>query len=167
MPVLTLSLGSNINAVNNIRSVVRELRKEFGEIRCSSVYESEAVGFSGDNFLNLVGLVETERPLSAILDFVKQLEDSLGRDRSMPKFSGRSMDIDILTYGEVDGADCGIALPRPEITENAFVLQPLAELLPEQLHSETRLSFSSLWLDYDKGRQKLWPIEFDWQGILD
>ena len=166
MPILTLSIGSNIDAASNIRLAIKALREHFGNIDCSAVYESEAVGFQGDNFLNLVSAVTTEEPLGAILSFVKQLEDQLGRDRSQPKFSGRAMDIDILTYGAATGADCGIALPRPEITENAFVLRPLAELRPKQLHVETGASFARLWAEYDKRSQHLWPIEFDWQGVL-
>ena len=78
----------------------------------------------------------------------------------------RTIDLDILTYsdedGEHTGSDCGIVLPRPEITRNAFVLRPLAELLPEQIHRGTGVSFSQLWAGFDKTSQRLWPVLFDW-----
>ena len=166
MPVLSLSLGSNIDAASNLRKAVAALRADFDNLRCSTVYESEALGFTGDNFLNLVVAAVTDKSLAAVLDYLKQLEDSLGRDRSQPRFSPRSIDLDILTYsdedGEHSGSDCGIVLPRPEITRNAFVLRPLAELLPAQIHSGAGVSFSHLWADFDKPSQRLWPVVFDW-----
>ena len=80
---LALSIGSNIDPVRNIRAALKALRQEFGATTCSTVFESEAVGFVGDNFLNLVVLIETERKLADIAFSLKQLEDSLGRDRSL------------------------------------------------------------------------------------
>ena len=71
------------------------------------------------------------------------------------------MDIDILLFGDESGVSCGIELPRPEITENAYVLQPLAELLPEALHPATGVSYGELWQGYDKAKQKLWPVALD------
>lgn len=162
MPVLSLSIGSNIDAATNIRVAIAALREHFGELDCSTVYESEAIGFEGDNFLNLVATVDTSERLADLIDFLKALEDRLGRDRNQPKFSGRTMDIDILTYGDNTGADCGITLPRAEITRNAFVLRPLAELLPDAVHSQSGLSFAELWQRFDQASQRLWPIEFDW-----
>ena len=164
LPVTTLalSIGSNIDAFLNIRAALDALSLEFEDVRLSKTYESKAVGFDGDNFLNLVVLADTEKSLDAVAAFLKDLEDQLGRDREQARFSGRTMDIDILLYGDESGVCCGIELPRPEVTENAFVLQPLAELLPDLVHPATGLSYSKLWQDYDKSRQQLWEIETDW-----
>ena len=163
MSTLALSIGSNIDAAKNLRLAHAALVQEFGNIKCSSVFESEAVGFDGDNFLNLVALIETDRPLADIAATLKHIEDVMGRDRQQPKFSGRTMDIDVLIYGDASGDECGMTLPRPEITSNAFVLWPLAELLPEHLHCPTGKRFGQLWQEFDKTRQqKLWPIDFDW-----
>lgn len=163
MPDLSLSIGSNINPERNLRLAIARLRAEFGSARCSTVYESEPVGFDGDNFLNLAVVITTELPLDTIITRLKNIEDLLGRDRQQPKYAGRSMDIDVLTYGQENGHDCGIELPRAEITRNAFVLCPLAELLPTEIHAPTGKSYQALWQDYDKSRQKLWPVAFDWQ----
>jgi len=141
---LALSIGSNIDAESNIRAAVNELRMEFENIRCSTIYESKAVGFDGDNFLNFVVLADTDKALTDVAAFLKHLEDRLGRDRQQVRFSGRTMDIDILLFGDESGVSCGIELPRPEITENAYVLQPLAELLPEALHPATGVSYGEL-----------------------
>lgn len=84
MPLLVLSIGSNINAATNLRLAHGALLEQFGNIQCSQVFESEAVGFEGDNFLNLVAVIATEIPLPTIAGKLKQIEDDLGRDRQQP-----------------------------------------------------------------------------------
>ncbi len=162
MPTLVISIGSNIDATRNLRKAHAALLAEFHNINCSTVFESEAVGFKGDNFLNLVALIETELTLADIAIRLKHIEDVLGRDRQQPKFSGRTMDIDVLTFSDATGKDCGMELPREEITRNAFVLRPLAELLPAQLHPPSGKHYAALWQEFDQSRQKLWPVAFDW-----
>jgi len=162
VPLLTLSLGSNIDADANIQKAVAELRSRFPELRCSSVYESESVGFEGDNFLNLVVAVETEKPLAALLKEIKGIEDTLGRDRSQPRFSSRSIDIDILTFGSLSGEHAGVFIPRSEILEHAFVLQPMAEILPDMKHPFTSRTLAEHWNEFDKAGQHLWRRDFHW-----
>ena len=159
---LALSLGSNIDAQRNIRLALDALARQFSSLGLSSVYESESIGFDGDNFLNLVVVVETDLSLVLVQEFLKQLEESQGRDRTQAKFSSRPIDVDILFYGSDDGASLSIELPRAEITRNAFVLLPLAELLPDAQHAPTGKTYAELWASYDKDSQKLWPIEFAW-----
>jgi|TARA_B110000305_G_C19291041_1_gene564202 2-amino-4-hydroxy-6-hydroxymethyldihydropteridine diphosphokinase len=159
---LALSIGSNIDAESNIRAALDALNLEFENIRSSTTYESQAIGFDGDNFLNLVVLADTNKGLDDVTTFLKRLEDRLGRDRLQTRFSGRTMDVDILLYGNESGMFCGIELPRPEVTENAYVLQPLAELLPDVVHPATGMSYLKLWQDYDKSKQRLWATEIDW-----
>lgn len=162
MSLLSLSIGSNIDPAGNISKALDLLKAEFGSISCSKVYESEAIGFDGDNFMNLVVIAQVNRPLGEIALRLKAIEDQLGRDRCQPKFSGRTMDIDILTFGDESGADCGLSLPRDEITRNAFVLLPLAEMLPNTEHGPTKKTFATLWQEFDQSSQKLWAIDFEW-----
>jgi 2-amino-4-hydroxy-6-hydroxymethyldihydropteridine diphosphokinase len=119
------------------------------------------VGFKGDNFLNLVAVTNTDLSLIVVQEYLKHLEMSQGRDRQQEKFSSRPIDVDILTFGDSDGSEIGITLPRPEITRNAFVLLPLAALLPEQIHPPSKRSYAELWADYDKSSQRLWPVSLD------
>ena len=125
------------------------------------MYESEAVGFDGDNFLNMVVALQSDMPLWCIRDVLKAIEDQNGRDRSQKRFSGRTLDIDILTCDDLSGEFDGVVLPRPEITENAFVLKPLADICPLQLDPVSGKSYATLWQQYDRP-QRLWPIEFHW-----
>ena len=164
MATVYLSLGSNIAVQDNITAALDGLEDEFGTLQISSVYESESVGFSGDNFFNLVVGVRTATAVGEISQCLKRLENSRLRDRTTPKFSARTLDIDILCVDDLYGAIDGIDLPRDEILKNAFVLLPLSEIAGDRLHPLTGVSYAQHWHDYDKHRQKLWPVEFVWRG---
>ena len=164
MARIYISIGSNIEAEKNIRGAVHVLCEQFGNLLISTVYESEAVGFEGDKFLNLVVAADTEDDVYEVSKALRQIEDQFGRERSGPKFSSRTLDLDLLLYDDLVINENGIQIPREEITINAFVLWPLAELAPEQCHPESGISYASLWSDYDKSRQQLVPIEFEWDA---
>ena len=161
MALLILSLGSNVNAISNIGYAIESLRQEYGDIMLSRVYESEAIGFSGENFLNLAASVDCDVPLKEIVTYLKELENSLGRDRSQPKFSDRTIDIDILIYGRETGEDCGLSLPRAEILENAFVLKPLSELHPDMHLPDSDRTYLKFWELFDRDSQKIWPTDIN------
>jgi len=160
-----LGLGSNINRTENITAGLNELANIFDFLKLSPVYESEAVGFDGSCFFNLVVEVESKLPLLALSSCLKQIEDKNGRQRGGPHFSARTLDIDILTYGDLVGIHNGIELPRPELYYNGFVLRPLAELAPHIVDQKSGLSYSDLWSQHGgniERKQKLWKAEFSW-----
>jgi len=161
MTLLVLSLGSNIDASKNVVSAVTALKKKFGVLSISNIYESEALGFSGENFLNFVASVDTNYSLQDIFDYLKKLETRMGRNRDEPRFSDRTIDVDILLYGDSDGKECGLELPRPEILYSAFVLRPLAELHPDLKHAKHGVSYKQLWNQFDSEDQRLWPASIN------
>lgn len=158
-----LSLGSNIEQQRYIKAGLDALSEQFGALLISSVYESVAIGFDGDNFYNLVVGIETELSVGELSRYLKALEDQNGRRRDCPRFSARTLDIDILTYDDTVGTVDDVLLPRQEVLENAFVLLPLAELVPNGVHPVAKLSYETLWQRYDR-EQVLWPVSFVWQG---
>lgn len=164
MTEVYLSLGSNIDRYRHISAALDALAGQFGELTISSVFESEAVGFDGSHFFNLVVGVHTALSVAALSDVLKGIEDDNGRRRSGPKFSSRTLDIDILTYGDFVGEEAGVTLPRDELTKNAFVLWPMAEVAPTHQHPVSGRRYAELWAGYDKSRQKLWPVDFVWRG---
>ena len=166
MAQVYLSLGSNIDRYQHITAGLDALELVFGELEISSVYESEAVGFKGNPFLNLVVGGETNLSIAALSAVLKKIEDNNGRVRGGPKFAARTLDIDILTYDECNGVISGVQLPRDEIVNNAFVLWPLAEIAPNACHPVTKETYASLWSTYDMTLQSLRPVEFFWQGRL-
>jgi len=159
-----LSLGSNIERERHILAALDALAERFGPLQLSSVYESQAIGFDGDPFLNMVVGVDTDLTVGLLSNYLKSLEDLHGRRRDCPRYSGRTLDIDILTYDQCIGVVDGVTLPRGEILENAFVLWPLAELAPNEQHPQVGQSYGHLWQRYDRHSQKLWPVSFVWKG---
>jgi len=160
MPRVYLGLGSNIEREQHIRAALKALEDAFGLLLISPVYESESVGFAGSNFFNLVVGVDTDLPVGELSALLRGIEDANGRVRSGPKFAPRTLDIDILTYGNACGEIDGVQLPREEVLRNAFVLRPLADIAPNDRHPETVRTFLDHWEAYDQSRQKLWPIHF-------
>ncbi|MCH8531262.1 MAG: 2-amino-4-hydroxy-6-hydroxymethyldihydropteridine diphosphokinase [Saccharospirillum sp.] len=161
---VALSLGSNIDRYRHLTNAFNALAEEFGDLLCSPVYESEAVGFDGSNFLNSVVVVHTMRSLAEIGPILKRIEDDNGRNRTGPKFSARTLDIDVLTYGRLVGEYDDVLLPREETARNAFVLKPMADILPDTLMPGSNLTYSELWANYPKAKQKLWRVPFKWNG---
>jgi len=160
-----LSLGSNIDRYRHISAALDALQVHFGVLVISPVYESEAVGFDGDNFLNLVVGIETSLSVGELSAELKAIEDKNGRVRTGPKFSARTLDIDILTVDQLLGKFDGVCLPRDEVETNAFVLRPLADVAGDTCHPATQLSYADMWRDYRQA-QKLWSVDFRWAGQL-
>lgn len=158
MTQIYISVGSNTNREHHIRMAVLELSAAFGELSLSSVYESEAVGFRGDAFYNMVIGARTNRSVAECVTVFKAIEDKYGRVRGGEKFCGRTLDLDLLTYDQLV-CDEPVELPRAEIVENAFVLWPLAEIAPDAQHPISKLSYQTLWQHYAKA-QKIWPVPF-------
>lgn len=120
-----LSIGSNIEATKNIDSAIKELDLIFSNINKSSTYQTKAVGFEGDDFLNLVVSGDSSLNFDELNLKLKKIEDMTGRNRNAPKFSARTLDIDIVL--QVD--DDEIIFESDEIKKYDFVSNPLKELL--------------------------------------
>ena len=145
-----ISIGSNIDKEKNIPSAIAALEKHFGKLIVSSIFETEPVGFSGDNFFNLTVGFESELPVKTIAKQLRQIEEDHGRTRDCAKFSARTLDLDLILYGELVISDGRLKIPRDEITRYAFVLEPLAEIAPELHHPVTHIKYADLWAEYDK-----------------
>lgn len=162
MTAVYLGLGSNKNPQFYLGRALTALQESFGELRISPVYESESVGFKGSNFFNLVVMLDTSLSIKHLLEQLRAIENANDRDRSALKFSSRTLDIDILLYGDQVGDFDGVVLPRQEILDNAFVLLPLCDLAPELIHPVKQQSMAALWSQYDKSQQRIWCAELTW-----
>jgi len=156
-----ISLGSNIDREALTRAGVNSLQKKYGELVLSSVYESEAVGFEGDSFYNMVIVLQTDESVLDVAQVLHTIEDEHGRDRSGPRFSSRTLDLDLLLYDDLVIDEGKLQIPRDEILERAFVLWPMAEVAPDLVHPQIKKTYGELWDEFDKKKEKLEPIEFD------
>ncbi len=162
MNTVFVSVGSNIEREKNIRLGVDALRDCYGVLQLSSVYQSRAVGFAGNDFYNMVLSFECDHPVAAVAATLREIEVRYGRVRCCEKFSPRTLDLDILLFGDEDYRSEGVDIPRAEIETNAHVLQPLAELVPKQSHPFSGLSYQQLWQQFKAPEQSLWAVPFRW-----
>jgi 2-amino-4-hydroxy-6-hydroxymethyldihydropteridine diphosphokinase len=121
-----LSLGSNIEAEKNLDFAEKELNKMLTNIKSSSIYKTKAEGFEGDDFLNSVICGDSTESFDDLNIKLKSIEDVAGRNRNAPKFSARTLDIDIVLQIDEDEE---ILFASDEIEKYTFVSEPLKELL--------------------------------------
>jgi 2-amino-4-hydroxy-6-hydroxymethyldihydropteridine diphosphokinase len=127
-----LSLGSNVgDRLENLRKAMALLCGAGIALRCtSSIYETEPVDNTNQGwFLNCVAEVSTTLEPVALLHKLQQIEMELGRERTIPK-GPRTLDIDILLYGDLVLHSDELRLPHPRMLQRRFVLQPLHEIAP-------------------------------------
>jgi 2-amino-4-hydroxy-6-hydroxymethyldihydropteridine diphosphokinase len=145
MSIAWLGLGSNVNAENHIRAGINELKDKFEQVSLSPIYASASVGFEGNDFINLVARVETDLPPIELRRYLRDLEDRYGRKRNVPKFSDRSLDIDILIYDDLVLLSPVLEIPRAEIMKFSHVLKPLADLDPDLVHPVKLRTMIEIW----------------------
>ena len=115
------------------------------DVQLSPIYRSKSVGFEGCDFINLVARVETGYGPLELRQFLRELEDLHGHNRLAPKFSDRTLDIDILLFDDLVTRTDKLDLPRAEILRFAHVLKPLADIAPQLKHPVEELAFAELW----------------------
>lgn len=130
-----IGLGSNLgDRREHLRYALDRLeQQQCGLKKVSSLYETEAVNCPGGRFLNAVALIETAIPPDALLDLLLKIEQERGRIRSATT-EARTLDLDLLLYGEAVITTQHLAIPHPRMHERAFVLMPLAEVSPDLRH---------------------------------
>ena len=145
-----LSLGSNVEPERHLRAALAELRERFGAVVASPVYRFPAVGFDGPDFLNLAAALDTDLDAPALNAWLHALEDRHGRRRDVPRFSSRTLDVDIVLFGDqvIRGAG-NLQVPRDELTQ-AFVLKPLADIAPHAVHPLLRKTVAQLWREFPR-----------------
>ncbi|WP_114241598.1 2-amino-4-hydroxy-6-hydroxymethyldihydropteridine diphosphokinase [Dyella sp. C9] len=140
-----LSLGSNLEPHRYLRAALDELAVRFGELSVSPAYRSKSVGFDGADFINLAVGLDTELSPEALNDWLHALEDRHGRRRDVPRFSDRTLDVDIVLYGDlVRQGDGHLDIPRKEL-RHAFVLKPIADIAPALVHPLSGRTMGELW----------------------
>ncbi len=140
-----VAVGSNVDKESNIPSALRALRKVFDPLYVSSVYETKAVGFEGDDFHNLVVGFDSRRSPSEINRTLRRIEAEHGRTRGKEQFESRTLDLDQLLHGDLVMQADGVSLPHPDILRYNFVLRPLAELAGDIVHPEEKQPLAKLW----------------------
>jgi len=147
MPLVYLGLGSNLRPEENLQLGIRELSRRFSLVEVSKVYRNKAYGFEGDDFLNAIACVETGKGVRSVAEELDQVHELAGRTRGPTSFASRTLDIDLLLYGDEVIPDYRV--PRQDVLEYSFVLRPLAEIAPGLRHPVTGRTMAEHWENFD------------------
>ena len=156
-------LGSNIDAERHIRFAVCRFLQDFDQVGLSKLYRCPAVGFEGDDFLNLALSLETRQSPQELIEYANQLERSAGRVRvSRGRYDSRTLDVDLVMYGDLCGLHYGRAWPSNDINEAAHVLRPMVDIAPNKYHPVSGKTFYSLWNEFVGNRSHLTQVGDVW-----
>ena len=156
MTQVLVAAGSNVEPERRLATAMRELAVAFPGVRFSTAYRNAAVGFEGEDFINLVAAFDTGLPPPAILERLHAIEALCGRERDAPKWAPRSMDLDLLLYGDLEAP--GLRLPRPDLARRPYMLGPAAQVAPGMRHPTLGLTLAELWSRFDRDAHALVPV---------
>ncbi|CAH8209790.1 2-amino-4-hydroxy-6-hydroxymethyldihydropteridine diphosphokinase [Vibrio aestuarianus] len=139
-----VGVGSNIDRHKHVEAAVRELSQIGDNLRISTIYECASVGFNSGAFYNLVVALDTTLTLSEFALQLRDIEHRWGRDLQAKKFQDRTLDLDIILFGEEVSAQ-DPELPRSDIFKYPFVIQPLYDLSPELIIPNDDRSVRQIW----------------------
>ncbi len=161
MPEVFVAAGSNVRPRACLGRALGILSREFPGLRASQAFANAAVGFVGDDFVNLVVGFPTALPLAGLVERLKAVERDCGREPGAPKWGPRTLDLDLLLYGDFVGRFAGVTLPHPDLATRAWVLGPLAELAPDLAHPVLGEKFEAIWRRFDQRAHPLTPFALE------
>ena len=143
MQTVFVSIGTNINAEANMLLVKESLNSLF-DVIYSSIYKTPAEGFEGEDFLNSVCKFDTDKNPQELRTLLKNIEKDMGRTSTQKGMSNRVIDLDLILYGDLQINRNGLELPSSDIEKYKFVLEPLAEIAPDDIHPILKKSYKDL-----------------------
>jgi 2-amino-4-hydroxy-6-hydroxymethyldihydropteridine diphosphokinase len=161
MPEVYVAAGSNVRPREHLRRAIALMRQVWPDLRVSGAYRNKAVGFEGEDFINLVAGFATDQSLAEVLDELHRIEAACGRPREAPKWAPRSMDLDVLLYGDTVGEFPGAVLPRGDLLRRPYMLGPAAEIAPSFVHPTEGRTLGDLWAAFDVEGHEMRPVSLE------
>jgi 2-amino-4-hydroxy-6-hydroxymethyldihydropteridine diphosphokinase len=159
-----VAAGSNLEPEKNLARACEAIRHAWPDAVFSRAYRNVAVGFDGPDFINLVVGFSTSQPLDAVIARLHAIETQCGRPRFAPKWASRTMDLDVLLYGDRVEKTAEYTLPRPDLLKRPYMLGPMAEIAPDVVHPTAQKTMAQLWSEFDRDGHALDPVELPGEG---
>ncbi len=153
-----VAAGSNVEPEHNLERACAEIAHTWHDAHFSRAYRNVAVGFEGPDFINLVCGFSAAQPLDSVIARLRAIETQCGRPRFAPKWASRTMDLDVLLYGDLVEKTAEYTLPRPDLLKRPYMLGPLAEIAPDAMHPTAARSIAELWSEFDAGAHLMSPV---------
>ena len=161
MPDVYVAAGSNIDPANHLRQALEALRAAYPSLRVSPAYSNKAVGFEGEDFINLVVGFSSEQSPQQVREQLQSIETLCGRPPQAAKWAARSMDLDILLYGQRVSDEPGLIIPRPDLVRRPYMLKPMADLAPDVVHPLQQKTMRELWAAFDSAGHEMRALPAD------
>ena len=145
-----VAAGSNVDPERNLERACAEIAHTWPDARFSRAYRNAAVGFEGPEFINLVTGFSAAQPLESVIARLRAIETQCGRPRFAPKWASRTMDLDVLLFGDRIEKTTDYTLPRPDLLKRPYMLGPLAELAPDFPHPTAGQTIGQLWAHFER-----------------
>jgi 2-amino-4-hydroxy-6-hydroxymethyldihydropteridine diphosphokinase len=158
-----VAAGSNVEPFANLRKALDLLAARHVALRISPAYRNAAVGFMGDDFVNLVVEIEPPGTVRELMAELHAIEERCGRPRLARKWAPRAMDLDVLMFGDLVVDEADLKLPRPDLVRRAYMLKPMADLAPDLRHPTLGATMRELWKGFDASAHPLTPVDLDWR----
>lgn len=155
MTAVYVAAGSNVRPEHYLSAALRALAAAYGPLTLSPAYRNRAVGFAGDDFINLVVGFHTEHPVAEVRQQLQTIEAACDRPPGAPKWAPRTMDLDILLFGDLVSAEPGLVIPRPDLLKRPYMLKPMADIAPNVRHPTLGKSMRELWESFDGGEHSM------------
>lgn len=158
MPEVYVAVGGNVEPLKYLDRAVSLLEGAFGALSISPAYRNKAVGFEGEDFVNLVVGFKTSLSPAQVRERLQAIEAHCDRPPAAPRWAPRTMDLDVLLYGELVSDEPGLKLPRPDLVRRAYMLRPMVDLAPDLLHPTLHKTMRELWTRLDDGAHAMAAI---------
>lgn len=149
MTAAYVAAGSNVRPEHYLSLALRAMAAAFGPLTLSPAYRNQAVGFEGDDFINLVVGFQTENPVAEVRQQLQKIEAACDRPPGAPKWAPRTMDLDILLFGDLVSNEPGLVIPRPDLLKRPYMLKPMADIAPDVVHPTLGKTMRELWEGFD------------------
>jgi 2-amino-4-hydroxy-6-hydroxymethyldihydropteridine diphosphokinase len=159
-----VAAGSNLEPEKNLAHACAQIVHAWPDAHFSRAWRNVAVGFEGPDFINLVVGFSAAQPLHSVIEKLRGIETNCGRPRYAPKWASRTMDLDVLLYGDLVEKTADYTLPRPDLLKRAFMLGPLAEIAPHVVHPLAHRTIGELWAAFDRDGHAMTEVEIALPG---
>jgi len=144
-----VAAGSNVEPEKYLSRALEALEASFAPLKVSPAYRNRAVGFEGADFINLVLGFRSDLPVEIVRNRLQQIEARCDRPPQSPQWAPRTLDLDILLYGDLVSDRPGLILPRPDLLRRNYMLGPLAAIAPDLRHPTAHRTMRELWEAFD------------------
>jgi len=156
-----VAAGSNLEPEKHLVRACADIKHSWHDAVFSRAYRNVAVGFDGPDFINLVLGFTTPQPLDAVIARLRAIETQCGRPRFAPKWASRTMDLDVLLFGDRVEKTTEYTLPRPDLLKRPYMLGPMAEIAPEVMHPTANKTIGKLWEEFDGDGHAMTAVELE------